>query len=107
MDFVTDDKAFEYLKSFNPKERVDFKELYPAATDDCIDFLNKTIVFNPKRRITVDEALNHDLFKKVRDKKKEVVAAEPAILSFEKEGDMDANKLRQLFIDEIKKFYKK
>jgi len=37
--FVTDDKAIEYLKSFNKKERTDFKLLYPGATAECIDFL--------------------------------------------------------------------
>lgn len=46
-NFVTDEKAIEYLKSFSAKKRVDFKDLFPAATPECIDFLNKTIVFNP------------------------------------------------------------
>lgn len=39
MTFVTDDKAIEYLKSFSAKKPVDFKELYPSATPECIDFL--------------------------------------------------------------------
>jgi mitogen-activated protein kinase 1/3 len=31
MDFVTDNKAVEYLKSFPNKKRVDFKDLFPAG----------------------------------------------------------------------------
>lgn len=62
MDFVTDEKAIDYLKSFGKKDRVDFKELYPGATLDCIDFLNRTIVLNPRKRITIDQALEHPLF---------------------------------------------
>ena len=30
MDYVTDAKAIEYLKSFKKKPKVDFKEIYPV-----------------------------------------------------------------------------
>lgn len=107
MEFVTDEKALEYLKSFTFKKRVDFRDLFPAATPECIDFLNKTLVFNPKHRITIDEALAHPLFDKVRDKNKEYTAKDPIILDFEKEGDIPVPRLRELFVKEIKKYYKK
>jgi len=69
--------------------------------------LNKTIVFNPKKRLKVEEALNHPLFSKVRDKKKEVIRdAGPIVLDFEKEGDLDAERLRALFATEIKFYHK-
>ncbi|EGR30404.1 mitogen-activated protein kinase 2, putative [Ichthyophthirius multifiliis] len=105
IDFVTDQKAVEYIKSFNPKKRVDFKDIFPAATPECIDFLNRTLVFNPRKRITVDESLNHPLFKSVRDPTKEVFANGPVVLPFEKEGDMEVPRLRELFIDEIKHYH--
>jgi mitogen-activated protein kinase 1/3 len=54
MDFVTDNKAVEYLKSFPTKRAIDFKELYPSSLPESIDFLNRTIAFNPKKRMTVD-----------------------------------------------------
>ncbi|EAR92424.2 MEK kinase (macronuclear) [Tetrahymena thermophila SB210] len=107
MDFVTDAKAIEYLKSFKQKKRVDFKDLFPAATPECIDFLNKTLVFNPRKRITIDAALNHPLFTPVRDIKKEVFADGSVVLPFEKEGDMAIPRLRELFIEEIKRYHTK
>ena len=106
VDFVTDSKAIEYIKSFNPKKRVDFKDLFPASTPECIDFLNKTLVFNPRKRITVDEALEHPLFKSVRDPTKELFASGSVVLNFEKEGDMDVPRLRELYIEEIKQYHK-
>jgi mitogen-activated protein kinase 1/3 len=69
--------------------------------------LNRTIVFNPRKRLKVDEALNHPLFSKVRDKKKEIIADGPIVLDFEKEGDLDADRLRELFVREIKFYHKK
>jgi len=107
MDFVTDVKAIEYLKSFKQKKRVDFKDLFPAATPECIDFLNQTLVFNPRKRITIDAALNHPLFTSVRDLKKESFADGSVVLPFEKEGDMQIPRLRELFVEEIKRYHTK
>ncbi len=104
--FVTDAKALEYLKTFTPRPRVDFRELYPAASKEAIDLINKMLLFNPYFRITVAEVLAHPFFEGVRDKAKEITTSEPIILSFEKEGDLDAGRLRELFVEEIE-YYRK
>jgi mitogen-activated protein kinase 1/3 len=106
-DFVTDAKAIEYLKSFPPKKRVEFQDLYPAATAEGLELLRKCLQFNPRKRITIDEAINHAFLGKVRDKSKEIVSGGPIILDFEKEGDMTVDRLRELFIEEIKNYRKK
>lgn len=103
--FVTDAKALEYLKTFSVRARVDFGELYPAAGKDAIDLINKMLLFNPYFRTTVDEILAHPFFKSTREASKEVVAKKSVELKFEKEGELDSNRLRQLFIEEIN-FYK-
>jgi len=103
--FVTDAKALEYLKTFNTRPRVDFAEMYPAAGKDAIDLINKMLLFNPYFRISTDEALAHPFFESIRDKTKEITSKEPIILSFEKEGDLEAPRLRELFIEEIN-YYK-
>lgn len=41
---------------------------------DALDLLNKMLVFNPYFRVSVDEALNHPFFRKVKKVEKEVVA---------------------------------
>lgn len=103
--FVTDAKALEYLKTFTARPRVDFRELYPAASKEAIDLINKMLLFNPYFRITVPEVLAHPFFESVRDKTKEITTTESIVLSFEKEGDLDAARLRELFVDDIK-YYK-
>lgn len=105
--FVTDAKAIEYLRSFPFKKPVEFGELYPAATPEVIDLLKKMLQLNPRKRITIDDSLNHPFLSKIRDKSRELVAPGPIILDFEKEGEMTAERLRELFIDEIKSYKKK
>ena len=107
ISFVTDLKAVEYLKSFPPIKKIDFNEIYPAAGAEAIDLLNKMLVFNPLYRITVEDSLDHSFFKPVRDKDVETVSPSKISLEFEKEGDLDKKRLRELFVKEILYFKSK
>lgn len=79
---------------------MDLTQLYPGAGDDALDLLNRILVFNPYFRISVDEALNHPFFKKVKKIEKEVSSAIEIQIEFEKEH-LDRKKLRQLFLEEV------
>lgn len=72
--FVTDAKAQEYLEAFPPKDKTDLTTLYPGAGEEALDLLGRTLVFNPYFRISVDEALLHPFFKKVKKSEKEVAS---------------------------------
>ena len=98
--YVTDTKAIEYLAAFPPRGRVDLHSLYPGAGDDAIDVLSRILVFNPYFRMSVDEALNHPFFKKVKKVEKEVSADHEIQIEFEKEH-LDRKKLRSLFLEEV------
>jgi mitogen-activated protein kinase 1/3 len=100
---VTDTKAIEYLDAFPKRPRSDLSLLYPGAGDDALDLLNRILVFNPYFRISVDEALTHPFFKKVRKTEKEVMAEKDIQIEFEKES-LDKKKLRLLFLEEIKSY---
>lgn len=103
--FVTDQKALEYLDSFPPRGKLDLKKMYPGATEEALDFLSKTLVFNPYFRITLKECFDHPFFAKVRKADKERIQGQPVALEFEK-MDLDRNTLRELFLQEIA-FYSK
>ena len=56
---------------------------------------------NPYFRITVDDALEHPLFTKVRKMEKEKIAETLVFIDFE-ERDLDEDSLRQLFLQAAK-----
>ena len=101
--YVTDTKALEYLEAFPSRPRTDLNKLYPGAGEEALDFLSRILVFNPYFRISVDEALNHPFFKKVRKNEKELKSDNQISIEFEKDT-LDKKKLRQLFIEEINFF---
>lgn len=62
------------MEAFPPRGRSDISKVYPGAGEEAIDFLNRILVFNPYFRISVEEALSHPFFKKVRKPEKEVAS---------------------------------
>ena len=51
--------ASNILSSINSIRRRGFQAFFPNASDEGLDLLRKLLTFNPKERLTVDEAINH------------------------------------------------
>ena len=49
------------------------KNVFVNASEEAIDLLKRILTFNPKKRITVDEALEHCYFKDLRQPEQEIV----------------------------------
>ena len=98
--FVTDQKAIEYLKSFPLTPRIDLQQKYPGAPPLAVDFLNKTLVFNPFFRMSLQDAINHPLFDEVRNQVSQEVIGNQIELEFEK-LKLNKDTMRQLFLNEI------
>ena len=103
ISYVTDAKAIGYLKSFTPNERMNMQVKYPGASQEGVDLLNRMLQFNPYFRISVDEALAHPFFNRVRKPHKERESDVQVVLEFETET-LDRTRLRELFVSIILEF---
>ena len=109
MGFVTDPNAVLYLKSLiqKKKKKINFKTKFPGSSDESLDLLQKMLVFDPNKRITVNECLEHPFFKSIRDPNKEEEASFNLEFEFEKDNNLTIEKLRTLFITVIKSYKQK
>ena len=109
MGFVSDPNAVLYLKSLSQKkkDKINFKAKFPGSSDESLDLLQKMLIFDPKKRITVKESLEHPFFKSVRDPSKEEEASFNLEFEFEDDNNHTIEKLRNLFITVIKSYKKK
>ncbi|SPO32263.1 probable MAP kinase [Ustilago trichophora] len=52
-------RSRDYIRSMPFRKRRDFRQLFPKASPEAIDFLQKTLTFDPRNRLTVEECLQH------------------------------------------------
>lgn len=72
---ISSHRSRDYLRALPFKKKVSFKTLYPNADPLAIDLLEKCLTFNPKRRITVEQALAHPYLEPYHDAEDEPTAA--------------------------------
>jgi len=98
--------AKHYIRCFAKREGTGVIARFPLADTLSINLIAGMLQLNPAKRMTVAEALNHDLFKDIRDPSKETSCAlGNIVLEFEKEPDLDEASLRHYFRKEIKNYH--
>ncbi len=73
--FLMEKGARDYVKMMPKFEKVDFAKRFPKAPAEALDLLGKMLRFNPYRRITAKEALEHPFLAEVRCAARETEAS--------------------------------
>ena len=107
-DFASKERVKNILK-FKNFQKMDSKDLYHYCDDkNAIDLVDKLLCINPKKRISILEAVKHPFFDCVRDLVKNedfVIAQKP--FTFEYKKEIDRMETKNEFYDEQLKYYKK
>eukprot|EP01018_Ginkgo_biloba_P008431 Gb_29783 [translate_table: standard] len=93
LDFIPSDNARNYIKSLPDSPHASLGRLYPNANPLAIDLLDKMLVFDPRKRITVIEALEHPYLEVLHDLELEPTAEAPLDLGFDE--DLTEEDLRE------------
>jgi mitogen-activated protein kinase 1/3 len=56
---ITTRRSRDYIRALPFRKKRPFSALYPNASSLAVDFLTKTLTFDPKKRISVEQALAH------------------------------------------------
>eukprot|EP00471_Norrisiella_sphaerica_P006571 CAMPEP_0184491512 /NCGR_PEP_ID=MMETSP0113_2-20130426/20589_1 /TAXON_ID=91329 /ORGANISM="Norrisiella sphaerica, Strain BC52" /LENGTH=397 /DNA_ID=CAMNT_0026875915 /DNA_START=47 /DNA_END=1240 /DNA_ORIENTATION=+ len=84
LDFITNEQALKYVKTKMGKmKKIPWKETFPNASEEALDLLEKMLNFHPKKRISVEDALNHPYMSKVRIKEYEKNSPTKLDMAFE------------------------
>jgi len=67
-------RAREYLKGLPVRRKVSFRSMFPHANPLALDLMDKMLTFNPSKRITVEEALQHPYLESYHDPEDEPIS---------------------------------
>eukprot|EP00656_Telonema_subtile_P015566 TRINITY_DN1817_c0_g1_i3.p1 TRINITY_DN1817_c0_g1~~TRINITY_DN1817_c0_g1_i3.p1 ORF type:complete len:425 (-),score=135.18 TRINITY_DN1817_c0_g1_i3:176-1450(-) len=101
---ITNEQALKFMKSMPPKPRCNLATRFPNATPDAVDLLDKMLQFDPRKRITVSEALAHPYLATYHDPENEPVSSRVFEADFEG-YEMDKATLCKLLGAEVLHFH--
>ncbi|TDL16148.1 mitogen-activated protein kinase [Rickenella mellea] len=105
---ITTRRSRDYIRALPFRKRRPFAQLFPNASAMAVDFLTKTLTFDPKKRITVEAALAHPYLEAYHDPDDEPVAPplDPEFFEFDlHKDDISREQLKELLYEEIMSFH--
>ncbi|KIM91431.1 hypothetical protein PILCRDRAFT_623 [Piloderma croceum F 1598] len=104
---ITTRRSRDYIRALPFRKRRPFAQLFPNANPLAVDFLTKTLTFDPKKRISVEDALAHPYLEAYHDPDDEPVAPplDPEFFEFDlHKDDISREQLKELLYEEIMSF---
>ncbi|PPR91484.1 hypothetical protein GOBAR_AA29197 [Gossypium barbadense] len=83
LGFLRSDNARKYVKQLPHFPKQPFAEKFPDVSPVAIDLAEKMLVFDPSKRITVEEALNHPYLSSLHEINEEPTCPSPFVFDFE------------------------
>lgn len=77
--------------------------MFAGGTEDAIDLLKKLLVFNPKNRLTVEEALKHPYVADFHSPEEELVRDKPIEVTMDDNKKFSIKEYRDALYNDISK----
>ncbi|KAH9775394.1 hypothetical protein WN944_012965 [Citrus x changshan-huyou] len=103
LGFLRSDNARRYVRQLPRCRKQQFTTRFPNISSGAVDLLEKMLVFDPNKRITVEEALRHPYLQSLHDLNDEPVCPRPFHFDFE-HSSCTEDHIRELIWRESVKF---
>lgn len=103
LGFLRSDNARRYVRQLPRCRKQQFATRFPNKSSGAVDLLEKMLVFDPNKRITVEEALRHPYLQSLHDLNDEPVCPRPFHFDFE-HSSCTEDHIRELIWRESVKF---
>ena len=67
LNFISNSSAKNFVMQFQNIPKKDFKQILKSDNPDAVDLVEKMLVFNPEKRYSIEQCLNHRYLKNMRE----------------------------------------
>lgn len=103
LEFIDNPKARKYIKTLPFSRGVQFSRLYSQADPSAIDLLQRMLVFDPAKRISVIDALQHPYLTGLYDPSRNPPAEFP--INLELDENMEEPLIREMMWQEMLQYH--
>eukprot|EP01023_Acetabularia_acetabulum_P040059 TRINITY_DN3875_c0_g4_i1.p1 TRINITY_DN3875_c0_g4~~TRINITY_DN3875_c0_g4_i1.p1 ORF type:complete len:408 (+),score=43.99 TRINITY_DN3875_c0_g4_i1:147-1370(+) len=104
VEFIELKEAQDYVLGLPKYERVNFGSLFPESSALALDLLDKMLAFNPAKRITLEEALQHQWIQELHDESDEPVSESSFNLNAT-DAQMTTDICKNMFVEDLVEFH--
>lgn len=106
LDFVTSERARRFMNSLPNKPAPTFSEMFHAHKDekDALNLLKRMLEIHPKKRITVEQALEHPFLESLHSPDDEPTNTTGFSFEFENH-ELSREKVQELIWEEIREYH--
>lgn len=107
LDFVTSERARRFMNSLPKKDPPSFSEMFSAhkGEKDALNLLKRMLEIHPRKRITVEEALQHPFLESLHSPDDEPTNGSTFSFEFENE-ELSREKVQALIWEEIREYHR-
>ena len=104
LEFISNKQAKEFVIKLAKRTKQSFSSLYPNSNPVALDLLSKMLVFNPKKRFTIEQCISHPYFEGLHNPEEEPISDEPFDWKFD-DLELTKENLQSMVYDESLYFH--
>ena len=104
LDFITNSSAKSFVLQFKNVKPKNFEDILKYDNKEAIDLVKHMLVFNPDKRYSIEEALNHHYLKSIREGIDDPKFDGKINLDFDYDKNVSLNQLMMLLLKEVESY---
>ena len=104
LNFISNESAKKYVRDLGKIKKKPIEKIVNYPYPLALDLLDKMLVFNPEKRISIEDALNHPYLKNIREGIEDPVYKGTLNLDFDYDNNITVESLVNLLIKEVNSF---